>query len=93
MIFLSASDYPHLSLADATAKTLEAAANISAPETVTFEHATVKQLFDDYIADQKRQERRSYDKTENRLNQMLASGYILPTMPAKDVTLDQIKPV
>lgn len=91
--FLSLGDYPHLSLADATAKALEAAANISAPETVTFEQATVKQLFDDYIADQKRLERRSYDKTENRLNQVLATGHILPTMPAKDVTPDQIKRV
>lgn len=91
--FLSLGDYPHLSLADATAKALEAAANISAPEAVIFEHATVKQLFDDYIADQKRQERRSYDKTENRLNQVLTTGHILPTMAAKDVTPDQIKRV
>ena len=91
--FLSLGDYPHLSLADATAKALEAATNISAPEVVIIEHATVKQLFDDYIADQKRLERRAYDKTENRLNQVLATGYIPPTMPAKDVTPDQIKRV
>ncbi|MCL2892513.1 tyrosine-type recombinase/integrase [Brenneria tiliae] len=91
--FLSLGDYPHLSLADATAKALEAAANVSAPEMVVFEHATVQQLFDDYIADQKRLGRRSYDKTENRLNQALATGYISPNMPAKDVTPDQIKRV
>lgn len=91
--FLSLGDYPHLSLADATAKALEAAANVSAPELVTFEHATVKQLFDDYIADQKRLDRRSYDKTENRLNQVLATGYISHNTPAKNVTPDQIKRV
>ncbi|MDX6915681.1 integrase arm-type DNA-binding domain-containing protein [Pectobacterium carotovorum] len=91
--FLSLGDYPHLSLADATAKALEAAANVSVPELVVFEHATLKQLFDDYIADQKRLERRSYDKTENRLNQVLATGHISPSMPAKDVTPDQIKRV
>ncbi|WJY16322.1 integrase arm-type DNA-binding domain-containing protein [Pectobacteriaceae bacterium CE90] len=91
--FLSLGDYPHLSLADATAKALEAAANVSAPEPVVFEHATVQQLFDDYIADQKRLERRSYDKTENRLKQVLATGYISPDISAKDVTPDHIKRV
>ncbi|KGA40733.1 tyrosine-type recombinase/integrase [Pectobacterium odoriferum] len=91
--FLSLGDYPHLSLADATAKALEAAASVSAPELVVFEHATVKQLFDDYIADQKRLERRAYDKTENRLNQVLATGFIPPAMSAKDVTPDHIKKV
>lgn len=91
--FLSLGDYPHLSLADATAKALVAAANVSEPELVAFEHATVQQLFDDYIADQKRLERRAYDKTENRLKQVLATGFISPSLPAKDVTPDQIKRV
>ncbi|MCA6962462.1 MULTISPECIES: tyrosine-type recombinase/integrase [Pectobacterium] len=91
--FLSLGDYPHLSLADATAKALVAAANVSEPELAAFEHATVQQLFDDYIADQKRLERRAYDKTENRLKQVLATGFISPSLPAKDVTPDQIKRV
>ncbi|MEQ9910936.1 tyrosine-type recombinase/integrase [Pectobacterium polaris] len=91
--FLSLGDYPHLSLADATAKALEAAASVSTTELVTFQHATVQQLFDDYIADQKRLERRAYDKTENRLNQVLATGFISPDMPAKAVAPDNIKKV
>nr|MBG6241215.1 DUF4102 domain-containing protein [Candidatus Symbiopectobacterium sp. Dall1.0] len=91
--FLSLGDYPHLSLADATAKALEAAANVSAPEVVVFEHATVQQLFNDYIADQKRLEHRSYDKTDNRLKQVLFTGFISPDMPAKDVTPDHVKKV
>ncbi|MGK2888990.1 MAG: hypothetical protein ACSLEN_07325 [Candidatus Malihini olakiniferum] len=38
-------------------------------------------------------DRRSYDKTENRLKQVLATGSISPTIPAKDVTSDYVKKV
>ncbi|MDN8691164.1 hypothetical protein Q0M68_13865, partial [Staphylococcus aureus] len=44
-----------------------------------------------YIEDQKRQGKRSYDKTQNRLNQVLDSKHIDASMPAKDVTPDHIK--
>ncbi|MCA7012480.1 site-specific integrase [Dickeya dadantii] len=91
--FLFLGDYPHLSLADATAKVRDAASNVSEPECLAFELATVQQLFDDYIADQKRLGRRSYNKTENRLNQVLATGYISSSMLAKDVTPEHIKKV
>lgn len=91
--FLSLGDYPTVTLAEATAKALTAAANITAPETSIAEHATIKQLFDDYITTQKKQGNRSYDKTKNRLNQVLTSKYIDPATPAKEITPVQIKRV
>lgn len=91
--FLSLGDYPALSLAEATAKALAASINIASSEVAITEHATVKQLFDDYIADQKKRGKRSYDKTQNRLNQILSSRHIDSTMPAKDITPDHIKRV
>ncbi|MBN6367480.1 tyrosine-type recombinase/integrase [Providencia rettgeri] len=89
--FISLGDYPNLSLADAAVKSVAAAAESSSPEKIKYEHATIKQLFDDYIEDQKRQGKRSYDKTQNRLNQVLESKHINPSMAAKDVTPDHIK--
>lgn len=89
--FISLGDSPNLSLADAAVKSVAAAAESSSPEKIKYEHATVKQLFDDYIEDQKRQGKRSYDKTQNRLNQVLESKHITPSMAAKDVTPDHIK--
>ncbi|OCA55126.1 putative prophage CPS-53 integrase [Photorhabdus namnaonensis] len=91
--FLTLGDYPSLSLAEATTKAQEASVNVFAPEKVVLEHATIKQLFYDYIADQKRRGKRSYEKTENRLNQVLASKYINQDTPAKDITPDHIKRV
>ncbi|WP_243677238.1 tyrosine-type recombinase/integrase [Sodalis glossinidius] len=91
--FLSLGDYPTVTLAEATAKALTAAANITAPETSIAEHATIKQLFDDYITTQKKQGNRSHDKTKNRLNQVLTSKYIDPATPAKEITPVQIKRV
>ncbi|KLP34829.1 tyrosine-type recombinase/integrase [Enterobacter ludwigii] len=91
--FLSLGDYPALSLADATAKALTASTNLSAPEQAIVEHATIQQLFYDYITDQKKRGKRSYDKTQNRLNQVLASKHINPITPAKDITPDHIKRV
>ncbi|RAW99269.1 MULTISPECIES: tyrosine-type recombinase/integrase [unclassified Photorhabdus] len=91
--FLTLGDYPSLSLAEATAKSQEASVNVFAPEEVVLEHATIKQLFDDYIADQKKRGKRSYEKTENRLNQVLASKHINQDTPVKDITPDHIKRV
>lgn len=91
--FLSLGDYPTVTLAEATAKALTAAANITAPETSIAEPATIKQLFDDYISTQKKLGNRSYDKTNNRLNQVLTSKYINPATPAKEITSFQIKRV
>ncbi|MGX8943052.1 phage integrase central domain-containing protein [Symbiopectobacterium sp. Eva_TO] len=50
-------------------------------------------MFDDYITTQKKQGNRSYDKTKNRLNQVLTSKYIDPATPAKEITPVQIKRV
>jgi integrase len=91
--FLSLGDYPHLSLSEATAKAQVAAANVETLDEVTFKHATVKQLFDDYIADQQRLGKRSWKKTEDRLKQVLASPHISEATPAKDITPVQIKHV
>ncbi len=91
--FITLGDYPALTLAEATEKSREAAENSAAPERVTIEYATVKNLFDDYITDQKRRGKRSYDKTQNRLNQVLESKFIRPDMQARDVTPDLIKRV
>jgi len=91
--FLSLGDYPAITLAEATAKSLTAAANITAPEKSIAEHATIKQLFNDYITAQKKLGHRSYDKTNSRLNQVLASKYIDPATPAKEITPVQIKHV
>ncbi|WP_246579940.1 tyrosine-type recombinase/integrase [Candidatus Sodalis endolongispinus] len=91
--FLSLGDYPTVTLAEATAKAITAAANITAPETSIAEYAIIKQLFDDYITTQKKQGNRSYDKTKNRLNQVLTSKYIDPATPAKEITPVQTKRV
>ncbi|HCT8187721.1 TPA: site-specific integrase [Morganella morganii] len=91
--FLTLGDYPALTLADAKSKVLEAQGNLSEPEKAIIEYATVKNLFDDYIADQKRRGKRSYKKTQNRLDQVLESKFITPDMQARDVTPDLIKRV
>ena len=51
--FISLGDFPTLALADATEKARTAAASVSEPAKALVEHASLKKLFDDYIADQK----------------------------------------
>lgn len=91
--FMSLGDYPVLSLADATAKALLAAEEVDNPALPVTEHATLAQLFKDYISDQKKRDKRSWDKTEGRLNQVLRSSHIDANQAAKDTTPDQIKRV
>lgn len=91
--FLTLGDYPALTLSDAKSKVLEAQGNLSEPEKAIIEYATVKNLFDDYISDQKRRGKRSYEKTQNRLNQVIESKFIPPDMQARDVTPDLIKKI
>ncbi|MDC9583085.1 site-specific integrase [Xenorhabdus sp. PR6a] len=91
--FINLGDFPALSLAEALSKSRDAADNVSAPEKAIIEHATIEQLFKDYISDQKRRGKRSYDKTEYRLNQVLDSQHIDRNAPAKDITPDHIKRV
>ncbi|BEM76420.1 integrase [Serratia marcescens] len=85
--------YPTLTLAEATAKALAASTSVSSPEKKIVEFATIQQLFDDYISDQKRCGKRSYDKTQNRLNQVLASKHLKAEILAKDVTPEHIKKI
>lgn len=91
--FIGLGDFPSLSLAEATQKAQAAARNIAEPQMAIKEHATIKTLFDDYIADQKARGKRSYEKTQNRLNQVLGSKHINPAMEAKSVTPNHIKHV
>lgn len=91
--FVNLGDFPALSLAEANEKALVAAHNVTEPQKAISEHATLKMLFDDYIADQKTRGKRSYDKTQNRLNQVLESEHIDPKMEANSITADHIKRV
>ncbi|WP_226968394.1 tyrosine-type recombinase/integrase [Yersinia frederiksenii] len=91
--FIMLGDFPALSLAEALSKYQAAAADTSIIKATPVEHATIKQLFDDYIANQKRLGKRSYDKTENRLNQVLKSPHINENTPARDITPTHIKMV
>ncbi|MDC7861226.1 tyrosine-type recombinase/integrase [Pantoea ananatis] len=91
--FLTLGDYPFLSLAQAAAKCVEVANVVDEPQRYTQQHATLKNLFDDYIADQIKRDKRSYKKTEDRLRQVLASSHIDGDMPAKEITPDHIKRV
>ncbi|CEF31462.1 tyrosine-type recombinase/integrase [Xenorhabdus nematophila] len=85
--------YPALTLAEATSKAQNAQEKLSFPEKTIINHATIEQLFKDYISDQKRRGKRSYDKTEYRLNQVLDSQHIDRNAPAKNITPDHIKRV
>ncbi|WP_437891864.1 tyrosine-type recombinase/integrase [Phytobacter sp. V91] len=89
--FVSLGDFPALTLSEATAKAQAAASGISEPAKAITEHASLKMLFDDYIADQKARGKRAYDKTQNRLNQILQSKHINPEMEANAVTPEHIK--
>lgn len=91
--FISLGDFPALSLSEATEKARSAAASVSEPTKALVEYASLKKLFDDYIADQKARGKRSYDKTQNRINQVLASPHVTPEMPAREVAPDHIKKI
>lgn len=91
--FLSLGDYPSLTLAQATAKSVEASQQVDQPAQVKQQHATLKELFDDYITDQIKRGKRSYKKTEDRLKQVLDSQFIDGDLPAKEITPDHIKRV
>lgn len=91
--FVTLGDFPALTLAEATSKARDAADNVGKPAVAVIEHATLKQLFDDYIEDQKKRGKRSWEKTQGRLNQVLACTHIDGKDAAKDVTPDQIKRV
>lgn len=91
--FVNLGDFPSVALAEAIEKASSAAKNISEPAKAITDLASIKQLFDDYIEDQKARGKRSYEKTQNRINQVLDSEHIDPGMLARDVTPDHIKRV
>lgn len=91
--FVNLGDFPSISLSEATEKASAAAKNISEPDKAVAELASVKKLFDDYIEDQKARGKRSYEKTQNRINQVLDSKHVDPGMLAKDVSPEHIKRV
>jgi len=91
--FVNLGDFPSVALAEAIEKASSAAKNISEPVKAIADLSSIKQLFDDYIEDQKARGKRSYEKTQNRINQVLDSEHIDPGMLARDVTPDHIKRV
>lgn len=91
--FITLGDYPQLSLYDATIKAQDSAKKIGENEELIVTFASISQLFSDYIKDQQRQGKRSWKKTEDRLNQIIDSKHIDPSMPAKDITPNHIKHV
>ncbi|HHZ4724351.1 TPA: Arm DNA-binding domain-containing protein, partial [Salmonella enterica] len=91
--FVNLGDFPTVALAEAIEKAGAAAKNISEPAKAIADLASIKKLFDDYIEDQKARGKRSYEKTQNRINQVLDSEHIDPGMLARDVTPDHIKRV
>ncbi|MDM6886224.1 site-specific integrase [Enterobacter asburiae] len=91
--FVNLGDFPSVALAEAIEKASSAAKNISEPVKAVTDLSSIKQLFDVYIEDQKARGKRSYEKTQNRINQVLDSEHIDPGMLARDVTPDHIKRV
>lgn len=91
--FVNLGDFPTVALAEAIEKAGAAAKHISEPSKAVADLASIKKLFDDYIEDQKVRGKRSYEKTQNRINQVLDSEHIDPGMLARDVTPDHIKRV
>lgn len=91
--FVNLGDFPTVALAEAIEKASSAAKNFSEPSKAVADLASIKKLFDDYIEDQKVRGKRSYEKTQNRINQVLDSEHIDPGMLARDVTPDHIKRV
>lgn len=75
-------DYPGVTFAQALAYS---------PTASTTTLASVADLFREYIADQKRTNKRGWKKKENRLNQVLNGGAIPPALEAQKVTTLHIR--
>ncbi|EAU1916888.1 site-specific integrase [Salmonella enterica] len=87
--FTTIGDYPQISLSRAT----EIAKSYNKETGLASSYATIKELFDDYIDNQKVTGRRGYAQKENRLKQVLSSPFIDTKTPAKDVTQYMIRGV
>ncbi|EBR8784911.1 DUF4102 domain-containing protein [Salmonella enterica subsp. enterica serovar Agbeni] len=87
--FTTIGDYPQISLSRAT----EIAKSYNKETGLSSSYATIKELFDDYVDNQKAVGRRGYAQKENRLKQVLSSPFIDIKTPAKDVTQYMIRGV
>lgn len=87
--FTTIGDYPQISLSSAT----EIAKSYNKETGLSSSYATIKELFDDYIDNQKSTGKRGYAQKENRLKQVLSSPFIDIKTPAKDVTPYMIRGV
>lgn len=89
--FIPIGKYPEITLSQALTKHNEIQKELNKKEKSVNTYATVGQLLDDYISDQIKRGRRSYEKTENRFKQITNSGFLPRGMLAKDVTSTHIR--
>ncbi|EBI4085461.1 site-specific integrase [Salmonella enterica] len=87
--FTTIGDYPQISLSRAT----EIAKSYNKETGLASSYATIKELFDDYIDNQKSTGKRGHAQKENRLKQVLSSPFIDTKTLAKDVTQYMIRGV
>ncbi|HGJ5864265.1 MAG TPA: tyrosine-type recombinase/integrase [Arsenophonus nasoniae] len=91
--FITLGDYPALCLSDASLRCKEEAQKLQQGQPITSPYASLKTLFKNYITDQRLRGKRSYEKTDNRLKQVLGSQHINGDTPARDITPEHIKKV
>ncbi|WP_270048261.1 Arm DNA-binding domain-containing protein [Enterobacter asburiae] len=91
--FVNLGDFPSVALAEAIEKASSAAKNISEPVKAVTDLSSIKQLFDDYIEDQKARGKRSYEKRRTGLTKFWTASTLIQGMLARDVTPDHIKRV
>lgn len=80
--------YPETSLDDAFEKAGYLVSVTQKPTKTN--QSSLKSLFDDYIAHAERMGRRSMGATQARLNQVLKSRFIIPSLPANQITSEMI---
>lgn len=89
--FITLGDYPALCLSDASSRCKEEAQKLQQGQPIISPYASLKMLFKNYITDQRLRGKRSYEKTNNRLKQVLGSQHINGDTPARDITPEHIK--
>ncbi|WP_339051487.1 Arm DNA-binding domain-containing protein [Candidatus Hamiltonella endosymbiont of Tuberolachnus salignus] len=91
--FITLGDYPALCLSDASLRCKEQAQKLQQGQPITSPYASLKTLFKNYITDQRLRGKRSHEKTDNRLKQVLGSHHINGDTSARDITPEHIKNV
>lgn len=89
--FTTLGDYPQVSLHEAGNMARKEAENPTGTAAAAESFATLQTLIDDYIAHQKAAGVRGYEKTENRLKQLVASQHINAELPAREITSEAIR--